>query len=184
MFNRCSPLEDEKRSGIVQVYTGTGKGKTTAALGLALRAAGHDQKGMIIQFMKGQIKYGELSSIEDLPGLEIEQYGRADFVDKNDPDQVDIDFAKEGFDRAKEVLSEEEYDIVVLDEMNMVLDFELLEEKDVIEMLENKPPHMEIVLTGRNAPPSIIDLADLVTVMSEVKHPYMIGMDGREGIEF
>ncbi|MBS3782175.1 MAG: cob(I)yrinic acid a,c-diamide adenosyltransferase [Candidatus Thermoplasmatota archaeon] len=177
-------MEDEKRSGFIQVYTGTGKGKTTAALGLALRAAGHDQKGIIIQFMKGQIKYGELSSIEDLSGLDIEQYGRPDFVDKKDPDQVDIDLAIEGFERAKEVLSDEDYDVVVLDEMNMVLDFELLEEKDVIEMINNRPPHVEIILTGRNAPPSIINLADLVTVMSEVKHPYMMGVEGREGIEF
>lgn len=177
-------MKEEKRIGLVQVYTGTGKGKTTASLGLALRASGKGHRCIVIQFMKGQIKYGELAAIDNLPTVEIEQYGRPDFVDRENPAQVDIDLAEEGFERAKEVINGGEYDLVVLDEMNMALDFNLLKEKPVLEMIKNRPPHVEVVLTGRNASPAIIDLADLVTVMAEVKHPYMVGVEGREGIEF
>ncbi len=180
MFN----LEDKKRKGLVQVYTGTGKGKTTAALGLVLRASGKGQKSIVIQFMKGQIKYGELNAILNLPNVEIEQYGRPDFVNKENPEKIDIDLAMEGLERAKEVIVSGDYDIVVLDEMNMALDFNLLSEEEVIDVIEKRPPHVEIVLTGRNASPGLINLADLVTVMADVKHPYMVGVEGREGIEY
>lgn len=177
-------MEEERRTGLVHVYTGTGKGKTTAALGLVMRSVGHGHKAIVIQFMKGEIKYGELNSIGELKGADIEQYGRPDFVNKEDPAQVDIDLAHEGFQRAKEVISSGEYDLVVLDEMNVALDYGLLDEEDVIEMIEGRPDGIEVVLTGRSASPSIIDIADLVTVMAEVKHPYMKGIEGREGIEY
>ncbi len=177
-------MVDDKRVGLVQVYTGCGKGKTTAALGQVLRAVGKGQKAIIIQFMKGEIKYGELKSVADLENAEIEQYGRPDFVDKKDPAKIDIELAEKGLRRAKEVISSGEYDIVVLDEMNITLDYKLVDEKEVITMIENRPEHVEIVLTGRYAPPSIIDLADLLTVMTEVKHPYMKGVEAREGIEY
>ncbi len=177
-------MEEKKRKGLVQVYTGNGKGKTTAALGLVLRAVGKGHKAIIIQFMKGDIKYGELTGIEYLPNAEIEQYGRPDFVDKKDPAKVDIEFAEKGFRRAKEVVSSGEYDMVVLDEMNITLDYKLLDEDEVIQCIKNKPEHVEIVLTGRYAPPSIINMADLLTVMCEVKHPYMTGIEAREGIEY
>ncbi len=182
---RCvSVLNDGKKKGLVQVYTGDGKGKTTAALGLVLRAVGKGHSAFIIQFMKGKINYGELESCGELTNTEIEQYGRADFVDKENPAQVDINFAEEGFQRAKEVISSGDYDIVVLDEMNITLDYELLDKEKVIEAIEDRPEHVEGVLTGRYAPSSIIDAADLVSVISEVKHPFRDGIEAREGIEY
>ncbi len=175
--------EKKRRIGLVQVYTGNGKGKTTAALGQILRAVGKGQKAIIIQFMKGQIQYGELSSIDHLPGAEIEQFGRPDFVDKENPAKVDIELAVEGLERAKEVIESGDYDLVVLDEMNIALDYKLLDEDKVLEIINGRPEHVEVLLTGRYAPPSVINMADLVTVMCEVKHPFMKGIEAREGIE-
>ena len=177
-------MVEGKRPGLVQVYTGNGKGKTTAALGLVLRAVGKGHKAIVIQFMKGQINYGELEAIKHLPGAEIEQYGRPDFVDKKNPAAIDIELARKGFERAKDAVLSGKYDLVVLDELNIALDYKLLDEGEVIELIKSKPEHVELVLTGRYAPPSIINIADLVTVMCEVKHPYMVGIAAREGIEF
>lgn len=174
---------DADRKGLIQVYTGTGKGKTTAALGLTLRACGKGYRVHIIQFMKGRINYGELASIEHVPGATIEQCGRPDFVDRKNPARVDIDMAREGLERAKKIISAGETDIVVLDEMNVALDYKLVPEDEVIAMLKARPEHVEIVLTGRDAPRSVIDIADLVSVISEVKHPYRAGLHSREGID-
>ncbi len=176
-------MEDDD-IGLVQVYTGTGKGKTTAALGLVLRASGHDKKSIIIQFMKGRKNHGEISAIENLPLVSIERYGRSDFVKKECLKHLDIELARKGLERAEIVISSGEYDIVVLDEINTAINFELLEIKEVIDIIHDKPSHVEIVLTGRNAPPCIINIADLVTIMSEVKHPYMQGIHARKGIEY
>ena len=174
----------KKRQGLVQVYTGNGKGKTTASIGLAVRSAGKGHRVIMIQFMKGKINYGELKGLSQLEGASIEQYGRPDFVDKANPAQVDIDWAVQGLARAKEVVSSGEYDLVILDELNIALDYKLVPLQEVLEMIKGRPSHVELVLTGRYAPPEIIDLADLLTVMTEVKHPYMKGVDAREGIEF
>ena len=170
--------------GLVQVYTGNGKGKTTAALGLALRAAGHGKKTCVIQFMKGEIYYGELGAAKMLaPYLEIIQMGRPDFVNKNDPDPKDVRLAREALDLAKEILSGRRYDIVVLDEINVALDFGLVELADVIALIDARPPETELILTGRYAKKEIIDRADLVTEMREIKHPYNAGVEARLGIE-
>jgi len=178
------PTQISAPTGIVQLYTGTGKGKTTAALGLGLRAAGHGWKVLVIQFMKGKINYGELQSVKHIPGMSIEQFGRPDFVDKDNPAQVDIDLAVQGFQRAKEAISSEEYNMLILDEINVAVDFKLLDVTDVLELVENRPPNLDMVLTGRYAPRALVDLADLVTVMAEVKHPYAQGIDARQGIDF
>ncbi|MBN1883614.1 MAG: cob(I)yrinic acid a,c-diamide adenosyltransferase [Deltaproteobacteria bacterium] len=175
----------ESQTGLVQVYTGNGKGKTTAALGLALRACGQGLKSYMIQFMKGEIYYGELGAAKALPDdcLIITQMGRPDFVSKENPDPVDVEMAKKALELAREVICAGRYDIVILDEVNVALDFGLLSLSDVMKVIDDKPPGMELILTGRYAPREIIDRADLVTEMKEIKHPYERGVPARVGIE-
>lgn len=169
--------------GLVQVYTGEGKGKTTASLGLAFRAAGKGYKVYMIQFMKGKINYGELKSAELLENFTIRQMGRPDFVDRNNPDPIDIKMAGEALEHAREIMSEGKVDMLILDEVNCAIDWGLIPLEDVVEVVKNKPENMELVLTGRYAKPEIIELANLVTEMKEIKHPYMEGIPARDGIE-
>lgn len=174
----------KSRKGYIQVYTGNGKGKTTAALGQALRAAGHGQRTYIGQFLKGQ-DYGELRSISKLtPLITVEQFGRRGFVHvTKDPDKEDIQRAKDGLKRCLEAMLSKKYAILVLDEINVALDFNLLTEKEVHAFLDKKPEDVEVILTGRYAPESFIARADLVTEMKEVKHYYKDGVPARVGIE-
>jgi cob(I)alamin adenosyltransferase len=170
--------------GYVQVYTGSGKGKTTASLGLAVRAAGHGLKTVIIQFMKGWIDYGELAGVRMLsPHVEIHQAGRDTFVNRKNPDPEDIRLAREGWKLASGIISGRKADIVVLDEINCAMDFGLLPVGEVLDAIKAKPDGMELVLTGRGAPPEIIEAADLVTEMREVRHYYSKGVDARVGVE-
>ncbi|MBI5001365.1 MAG: cob(I)yrinic acid a,c-diamide adenosyltransferase [Euryarchaeota archaeon] len=170
--------------GMLHVYTGDGKGKTTAALGLAMRAAGHGRKVIVIQFMKGQINYGELESAKRIPGMEIHQFGRASFVSKESPDPVDVQMALEGLEFSKKILLERKHDVVVLDELNVAIEWKLVSLAEVLEMLHDRPKDVEVIITGRYAPKEIIEMADLVTEMKEIKHPYQRGTLGREGVEF
>lgn len=170
--------------GLIQVYTGNGKGKTTAALGLALRASGHGLRVLIIQFMKGWPNYGELQGVRRLPGVELRQFGRAEFVDKDNPDPADIRMAHDALQAAAEVIARGECDILILDEVNVALDFGLITLDEVMRLLDAKPPTMEVVLTGRNAHPDIVRRADLVTEMLDIKHPYAQGVQARKGIEY
>ena len=176
--------EKRKRRGYIQVYTGSGKGKTTAALGLALRAAGHKQRVYIGQFLKGQM-YGELLSAKLLsPYITIEQFGRTGFIHvTKDPDKEDIQKAKRGLKKCKEAMLSLKYRIIVLDEVNVAVYFNLLTEKEVLEFLDQKPEGVEIILTGRYAPAVFLKRADLVTEMKEKKHYYKKGVKAREGIE-
>jgi cob(I)alamin adenosyltransferase len=170
--------------GYIQVYTGNGKGKTTAALGLAVRAAGHGLHTVILQFMKGWIDYGELEGVKMLaPHVEVHQAGRDTFVNRKNPDPEDTRLAREGWELAKKVILEGKADIVVLDEINCAIDFGLLPLEEVIGVLKRKPDGMELVLTGRGAPQELIEFADLVTEMREVKHYYAKGVDARVGVE-
>ncbi len=170
--------------GLVQVYTGNGKGKTTAALGIALRAAGHGLKVLIIQFMKGNIEYGELASARKLhPYLTIKQMGRETFVSKHHPDPVDVQYAQEGFSLAKKAIHDREFDMVVLDEINVAVDYGLIPLSDLLQLIDSKPKTVELILTGRNAKPEIMDKADLVTEMVDRKHYYDKGILARKGIE-
>ena len=169
--------------GIVHVYTGPGKGKTTAALGLGLRAAGAGLKVHMIQFMKGR-RYSEIDAIEKLPNFTISQHGRDEFVSKENPEQIDIDLARKGFEHAKEIVKSEKYDMVILDEINVAVDYNLISVDDVLKFIEEKPEKLELILTGRDANPEIVKIADLVTEMLEIKHLYQEGVTARKGVDF
>jgi cob(I)alamin adenosyltransferase len=172
-----------EKTGLVQVYTGDGKGKTSAALGLALRACGHGLSVYMIQFMKGDIEYGELKAAQWIPKLTIIQFGRPDFVDKENPEEMDIEFANKALEHAKDIISSGNHDVVILDELNVALDFKLVGVEDVLALMDSKPKNVELIITGRNAPKEILKRADLVTSMENIKHPYDRGISARCGIE-
>lgn len=178
-----NPGRVENRTGLIQVYTGDGKGKTTASLGLALRALGHGWRVKIIQFMKGDPGYGEITAAKGLAGLDIIQSGRPEFVNKKNPDPEDIRLARQGLDEATRALAEKDLDLLILDELNVALDFNLVSLEDVLRLIERKPPRLELVLTGRNAHEQVISRADLVSEIREIKHPYRRGIPARDGIE-
>ncbi|MDF2880593.1 MAG: cobinamide adenolsyltransferase [Clostridiaceae bacterium] len=167
--------------GYIQVYTGNGKGKTTAALGLSLRAVCSGKKVFFGQFVKG-MKYSELEAVKFIPNFKMQQFGRNTFIfDK--PSKADIDAAKEGLKVMEQVLISGEYDVVVMDEINVAIFFELFSDEEVIEILNKKAENVEVILTGRYASEKIIDRADLVTEMKEIKHYYTQGVQARRGIE-
>jgi len=170
--------------GLVQVYTGDGKGKTSAAFGLALRAVGRGLKVYIIQFIKGGFDYGELHIVDKIPSLKLAAFGRGKFITETPPSDEDSKLAREAFELAKKVVKSGEYDVVILDEVSVALNLKMINVDEVIDLIKNKPEHVELILTGRYAPVQIIDAADLVTEMREVKHPYAQGVPPRKGIEF
>ena len=169
--------------GYIHIYTGPGKGKTTAALGLGLRAAGAGFKVHMFQFMKGR-RYSELDAVENLQNFTYSQHGRDEFVSKENPNKIDIDLAKKGFEKAKETVNNGKFDIIILDEINVAVDYNLIPINDVLKLIENKPEKLELVLTGRDAHPELVKVADLVTEMLEIKHPYQSGVTARKGIDF
>jgi len=171
------------KKGFIHVYTGDGKGKTTAAIGLGIRATGEGLKVLMIQFMKGR-RYSELDALQHIKNFTVMQFGRDEFVSKEKPEQIDIDLARKGFAYAKEIIHKDMYDLVILDEINVALDFNLIALKDVIELLETKPETLELVLTGRYASPEIIKHADMVSEILEIKHPYQKGVQSRKGIDW
>ncbi len=174
----------EKFVGYIQVYTGNGKGKTTAALGLALRAAGHGLRTYFGQFLKGQ-DYGEIFAIRKLsPLITIEQFGRKGFIHVTEnPDEEDIRRAQKGLRKCYKMMKSRKYQIIVLDEVNVAVHFNLFSEKEIHDFLDAKPEDVEVVLTGRYAPESFIRRADMVTEMEEIKHYYQKGIQARTGIE-
>ncbi|MDY6973010.1 MAG: cob(I)yrinic acid a,c-diamide adenosyltransferase [Thermodesulfobacteriota bacterium] len=168
--------------GYVQVYTGNGKGKTTAALGLALRAAGAGLRVYVAQFVKG-MKYSELKVLERMSDLiTIKQYGRDCFIFK-EPEKEDILVAQEGLKEVREIMFSEKYNVIVLDEANIATYYNLFSVDDLLDLIRSKPEHIEMVITGRMADPMVIDEADLVTEMKEIKHYYQKGIQARDGIE-
>ena len=170
--------------GLVQVYTGNGKGKTSAAFGLALRAIGRGLKVYVVQFIKGGFDYGELYVVDKLPNLKLKAFGRGEFVTEKPPGKKDVELAQEALALAEQVVKSGEYDIVILDEINVALNLELINLDEVLELIKNKPKHVELILTGRYAPEEIIEVADLVTEMKKVKHPFNKGYKARKGIEY
>lgn len=170
--------------GFIQIYTGKGKGKTTAALGQAVRAAGSRMRSFILMFMK-DFPYGEVRALEPLAEwITIEKYGNDAFVYARQlPSDDDIATARAGLQRAEEVMLSGEYDLVILDEICVTTYFKLLTPNEVLPLLEKKPPHAELILTGRYCPPEWLERADLVTEMTEVKHYYQQGVLSRKGIE-
>jgi cob(I)alamin adenosyltransferase len=172
-------------SGLIIVYTGDGKGKTTAALGLALRAAGQGIKVLIIQFMKGQINMGEINALTkcSLP-IDVKRFGRPGFVQSRACEPLDIYIANQGFNFFRHALSLSDYGMIILDEVLVAIDFGLLKEKALRDVLVMRPHYLHLVLTGRNAPKRILNMADLVSDMKEVKHPYNEGVKSQVGIEY
>ncbi|MGD8522590.1 MAG: cob(I)yrinic acid a,c-diamide adenosyltransferase [Desulfobacterales bacterium] len=172
------------KKGYIQVYTGNGKGKTTAALGQALRAVGSGLKTFIIRFMK-DFAYGEVKSIQLLNDLvRLEQYGNDAFVlQEKPPSENDKRLAAQALHRAQEAMLSGKYDIVILDEVCVAICFGLLKTEDVFSVLEEKPGPVELILTGRYCLPKLIEKADLVTEMQEIKHYYQKGVEARKGIE-
>ncbi len=168
--------------GYVQVYTGNSKGKTTAALGLAFRAMGRGMKTYIGQFLKGQ-KYGELEAAKMTPYITIEQYGKDTFVHVRGPSGEDIKMVRDGLARAREAMLSGEYDIVVFDEIITSHFFRLISLAEMLDLVKSKPHGVEVILTGRYAPPELIAAADLVTEMVEIKHYFQQGVRARDGIE-
>jgi len=169
--------------GFIHLYTGNGKGKTTAALGLGLRAVGAGLKVHIIQFMKGR-KYSEIDAVKNLPNFTISQFGRDEFVYKEKPEKIDVDLAQKGLAYAKDVIKNGKYDLVILDEINVAVDYNLISLKDVLNLIKDKPEKLELVLTGRYANPELVKISDLVTEMLEIKHPYQRGVNCRKGIDY
>jgi cob(I)alamin adenosyltransferase len=175
------------KDGLVIVYTGNGKGKTTAALGLALRAVGYNHKICMIQFIKGSWPYGEMESVKRLePELELIVAGKGfvGIIDDKSPREEHVKIAKEAIKISKEKIQSGNYDIVILDEVNYAIDLDLIDVKDVIELIKTKPSSLNLVLTGNHAKNEIIDAADLVTEMKEIKHPFKSGIKAKKGIDF
>jgi cob(I)alamin adenosyltransferase len=172
------------KKGYFQIYTGDGKGKTTAALGVAFRAMGHGLRTYIGQFMKGQA-YGELKACTQLASLvTIEQYGKKTLTKINKiPEEEDIRLAKIGLERAREAMLSGSYDIMVFDEINTAHFFHLVSTQEMLDIIAVKPTGVEVIFTGRYAPPELVEKADLVTEMKEVKHYYREGVRARKGIE-
>lgn len=170
--------------GLVQVYTGNGKGKTTAALGLAIRALGHGAKVHMVFFMKGEFPYGEREILSKLPGLSFQVFGHEHLIDPNNVKDDEREQAREALKASKLAIKSGKYDLVILDEVNVASAWKLIDVKDVLALISDKPPSVEVILTGRYADQRIIDKADLVTNMDEIKHPYRKGLEARKGIEY
>jgi cob(I)alamin adenosyltransferase len=176
-----------ENEGLVIVYTGKGKGKTTAALGMALRAIGHDHTICMIQFIKGSWHYGEMSSSKRLePEFELTAVGKGfvGILDDKTPKEVHQNIAKEAIEIAKQKILSEKYNIVILDEINYAVNLGLVDLDDVLNLIRTKPKNVTLVLTGNHVKQQVIDAADLVTEMREIKHPFQKGIRAKKGIDF
>jgi cob(I)alamin adenosyltransferase len=189
----ASPIEHgaaerRKRHGLTIIYTGDGKGKTTAAVGLVVRAAGNQMRVFFLQFIKGQWKSGERTILRGLSGVDLEVTGRGFTIDGLRDPRIPMDdhaaAAAVGWSRAVEVIRAGEYDLVVLDEILGAITAQLVPLQEVLELIGDKPGHVHLVLTGRNAPTELVERADLVSEVRPIKHPFERGIKAQRGIEF
>ncbi len=185
--NEKNEKSNKNKKGLLIVYTGDGKGKTTAALGMTVRATGYDWKIGIFQFIKGTWKYGELEGIKKLaPNVELEVMGAGfvGIVDDDKPIEEHRRVAKEAVDTVKQKISSKDYDLIILDELNVAVSLGLVTQDEVESIINLKPDSLTLVITGRGASKWLIDQADLVTEMKEIKHPYQKGIPAQKGIDF
>jgi len=172
------------RKGLLIIYTGDGKGKTTAALGLVFRALGRGQRVAMVQFIKGKWKTGEAKMAQELAGrVDFFSMGDGFTWDTKNYEQ-DVASARRAWAKCRELLVDPRYQIVIFDELSYVITYNFLSVQDVLEGLKRKPPRTHVVITGRNAPPELIEIADLVTEMREVKHPYRAGIKAQPGVDY
>ena len=175
------------KDGLVIVYTGNGKGKTTAALGLAIRAVGYDHKVCMLQFIKGSWHYGEMDSSKKLePNFELIAIGKGfvGILDDNSPREEHEKYAAEALRICREKINSGNYDVVILDEVNYAINLGLIDVQEIIKLIKEKPSNLDLVLTGRDVKEEIVELADLVTEMKEIKHPFKSGIKAKKGIDF
>jgi len=172
------------RRGCVQVFTGEGRGKTTAALGTVLRASGHGMKVCVVVFMKGDYPYGEWESLAKLPNITVSTFGFREFTDLANIKPEEIEQARQALDTACEAVLSGSYDLVVLDEVHVAVSYKLIELDEVLKLVAGRPSNVELILTGRYADARLIEQADLVTECMKIKHPYDAGITSREGIEY
>ena len=177
-------MTGKSEKGLVQVFTGNGKGKTTAALGTVLRAAGHGLRVFIVFFMKGNYDYGEYSTLSKLPNVDMVSFGFRQLTDPTNIKPEEMEQARLALAAAREAVLSTNYDLVVLDEVNVALGFDLIKLDEVVKLIKDKPSDMELILTGRYADSELIEMADLVTEMVKVKHPFDKGIKARKGIEY
>ena len=178
-------MEIQRHKGLISVLTGNGKGKTSAAFGMALRAAGQGMRVLILQFMKKRKDTGEIKAMDkmELP-ITIRQFGRRVFFKTRTCEPMDIHMAHKGLEAFLEAMESGSYDLIILDEINMAVDFELLKLEEVMEAIAKKPDQLHLILTGRNAKEAILEIADCVTEMKEIKHHYNKGIEAQRGVEF
>ena len=177
-------MTEEKGTGLVQIFTGNGKGKTTAALGTILRAVGHGLKVYIAFFMKGDYPYGERKTLSQLPNVTVDSFGSMEFCNPKRVKPEEIEQAKQALAAARKSMLSGNYDLVVLDEVDVAIAFELIKLDEITKLIQDKPSKVELILTGRYADSELIEMADLVTEMVKIKHPFDKGIKARKGIEY
>jgi cob(I)alamin adenosyltransferase len=170
--------------GLVEIFTGKGKGKTSAALGAIIRALGHGFRVYIVFFMKGDFPYGEQKILCQLPNCTVERFGFQEFVDPANVKPKEKEEAKKALEAARRAMMSSRYDVVILDEVNVAAAWKLIDVEEVVKLIKDKPEKVELILTGRYTDPRLIELADLVTDMVKVKHPYDKGILSRKGFEY
>jgi cob(I)alamin adenosyltransferase len=177
-------LAGKNHKGLIQIFTGNGKGKTTAAMGTIVRAAGHGFRIFLVSFMKGNYAYGEYNTLSKIPNVEVSLFGFRHLIDPTNVKPEEKEQAGMALVKAREAVCSRKYDLVVLDEINVALGYNLIEVEEVIRLIKDKPSSVDLILTGRYADNRLIELADLVTEMVKVKHPFDKGIKARKGIEY